>query len=88
MKGSLENLDASAVSRRKFLQRGALTVAGAAGLAAFQAQEAHACMECLSEKLGDRYPIGKTAVVGNEVIPVARSVKPPPPRPATRPRMS
>jgi FtsP/CotA-like multicopper oxidase with cupredoxin domain len=70
MKGSLEKLSSPAVSRRKFLQRGALTVAGAAGLAAFQAREAHACMECISEKLGDRYPIGKTAVVGNEVIPV------------------
>ena len=75
MKSSLENLDAPAVSRRKFLQRGALTVAGAAGLAAFQAQEAHACMECLSEKLGDRYPIGKTAVVGNKVIPVGSTGK-------------
>ena len=28
-------------------------------------------MECLSEKLGDRYPIGKTAVVGDQVIPVS-----------------
>jgi FtsP/CotA-like multicopper oxidase with cupredoxin domain len=73
MKGSSENCHA--VSRRKFLQRGALTVAGAAGLATFQAQEARACMECLSEKLGDRYPIGKTAVVGSQVIPVGSTGK-------------
>ena len=75
MRGSLESLDSHAVSRRRFLKRGALTVAGAAGLAAFQAQEARACMECLSEKLSDRYPIGKTAVVGNEVIPVGSTGK-------------
>ncbi|MGB9274406.1 MAG: multicopper oxidase domain-containing protein, partial [Terrimicrobiaceae bacterium] len=36
---------------------------------------ARACMECLSEKLSDRYPIGKTAVVGNEVIPVGSTGK-------------
>ena len=86
---SFEDSGSLAVSRRKFLQRGALTVAGAAGLAAFQAQEAHACMECLSEKLGDRYPIGKTAVVGNEVIPVGSTGNARPPLcPATRLRMS
>ena len=28
-------------------------------------------MECLTEKLGGRYPIGKTAVVGDQVIPVS-----------------
>jgi manganese oxidase len=32
-------------------------------------------MECLSEKLGDRYPIGKTAVVGSQVIPVGSTGK-------------
>ena len=27
-------------------------------------------MECLTEKLEGKYPIGKTTVVGNEVIPI------------------
>jgi FtsP/CotA-like multicopper oxidase with cupredoxin domain len=69
MKRPLENLDLPAFSRRRFLRDGALTVAGAAGLASFSANEAQACMECLTEKLEGKYPIGKTMLVGNEVVP-------------------
>ena len=69
MKGSLENPDLPAFSRRRFLQGGALTVAGATGLASFSVGEARACMECLTEKLEGKYPIGKTTLVGNEVVP-------------------
>ena len=46
-----------------------LTVAGATGLS-ISAGRARACMECLTEKLEGKYPIGKTTVVGNEVIPI------------------
>ena len=28
-------------------------------------------MECVTEKLDGRYPIGKTALVGDQVIPVS-----------------
>jgi manganese oxidase len=68
---SFENSDSLGISRRRFLHRGAITVAGAAGLATFPAPKANACMECLTEKLDGRYPIGKTALVGEQVIPVS-----------------
>jgi FtsP/CotA-like multicopper oxidase with cupredoxin domain len=61
--------DALPMSRRGFLHGGALAIAGAAGLSTFPAQEAEACMECLTEKLAGRYPLGSTTVIGDEVIP-------------------
>ena len=67
--GPWENSKPTDFSRRKFLQGGALTVAGATGLS-ISAGRARACMECLTEKLEGRYPIGQTTVVGNEVIPI------------------
>ena len=70
MERSLQKRDLAAFSRRKFLQGGALTVAGATGLASFSVGEARACMECLTEKLEGKYPIGKTTLVGNEVVPL------------------
>ena len=70
MKRSLQDPDLPAFSRRKFLRGGALTVAGATGLASFSVGEARACMECLTEKLEGKYPIGKTTLVGNEVVPL------------------
>ena len=68
MKGPLDNLNLPVFSRRGFLRGGALTVAGATGLASLG--EAQACMECLTEKLEGKYPVGKTMLVGNEVVPV------------------
>jgi FtsP/CotA-like multicopper oxidase with cupredoxin domain len=68
---SFENSDSLAISRRRFLGRAAITAAGAAALTSIPAQKARACMECLTEKLDGRYPIGKTTVVGDEVIPVS-----------------
>ena len=69
MKRSLQNPESPAFSRRMFLQGGALTVAGATGLS-ISAGRARACMECLTEKLEGKYPIGKTTVVGDQVIPI------------------
>ena len=54
------------LTRRNFLQAGVFGAAGAAGLA-----KARACMECLTEKLDGKFPIGKTNIVGTQVIPVA-----------------
>ena len=51
------------------MQASALTAAGAAGLSV-TVSRARACMECLTEKLEGKYPVGKTAVVGDEVIPI------------------
>jgi FtsP/CotA-like multicopper oxidase with cupredoxin domain len=59
------------ISRRRFLHRGALAVTGATGLMTLASQKANACMECLTEKLDNKYPIGKTTVVGDQVIPVS-----------------
>ena len=69
MKGSWDNPERPGFPRRRFLQASALTAAGAAGLS-FTVSRARACMECLSEKLEGKYPIGKTTVVGDEVIPI------------------
>jgi FtsP/CotA-like multicopper oxidase with cupredoxin domain len=69
MKALWENSERTGFSRRRFLQGGALTVAGATGLS-ISAGQARACMECLTEKLNGKYPIGKTTVVGNQVIPI------------------
>jgi FtsP/CotA-like multicopper oxidase with cupredoxin domain len=71
MKTSPKHSHLPAISRRGFLRGGAVAVAGAAGLSTFPAQEAQACMECLTEKLDGRYPIGKTTLVGDQVIPVS-----------------
>ena len=65
-----DRLDRPTFSRRGFLRSGALTVAGATGLTSLSVGEAQACMECLTEKLDGKYPIGKTVVVGNQVVPV------------------
>ncbi len=48
----------------------AMVAAGAAGLATYPVERAQACMECLTEKLDGRYPIGKTVSVGEQVIPI------------------
>jgi FtsP/CotA-like multicopper oxidase with cupredoxin domain len=55
----------SSLSRRSFLKTGLLSTAAVAG-----AQTAKGCMECLSEKLDGKFPIGKTRVVGSQVVPV------------------
>ena len=68
---SFENSDSVAISRRRFLRRGAITVAGAAALTTVPSRKVHACMECVTEKLNGRYPIGKTALVGDQVIPIS-----------------
>ena len=69
MKGSWDNPERPGFPRRRFLQASALTAAGAAGLS-FTVSRARACMECLTEKLEGKYPVGKTTVVGDEVIPI------------------
>ena len=53
------------------MHAGAMVAAGAAGLATYPVERAQACMECLTEKLDGRYPIGKTASVGEQVIPIS-----------------
>jgi len=58
-------------SRRKFLKTCAVG-AGAGGAMALSdaVPQAVACMECLTEKLDGKYPIGKTTLVGDQVVPV------------------
>ena len=56
----------SGLSRRNFFRAGVLGAAGAFGLS-----KAKACMECLTDKLDGKFPIGKTNIVGSQVIPVA-----------------
>ena len=70
MKTFVADSDSLAISRRRFLHGGALAVAGVTGLSTLPYQEARACVECLTEKLDGKYPIGKTAMVGDQVIPV------------------
>jgi FtsP/CotA-like multicopper oxidase with cupredoxin domain len=57
-------------SRRRFLKQGILGAAGVVGLAKMLPQ-AQGCMECLTEKLDGKFPIGKTRTVGNTVIPAS-----------------
>lgn len=71
MKNSPENSDLPTVSRRGFLRGGAVAIAGAAGLSTFPPRETQACMECLSEKLEGKYPIGTTTLAGDQVIPLS-----------------
>jgi FtsP/CotA-like multicopper oxidase with cupredoxin domain len=54
------------LTRRNFFRAGVLGAVGAVGLS-----KAKACMECLTEKLDGKFPIGKTSIVGSQVIPVA-----------------
>jgi FtsP/CotA-like multicopper oxidase with cupredoxin domain len=56
-------------SRRKFLKACAIGAGGAVVLAE-AAPTAMACMECLTDKLEGKYPIGKTKIVGDSVVPV------------------
>jgi manganese oxidase len=71
MKANSKKGSSRSISRRRFLHRGALAVTGATGLMTLASQKANACMECLTEKLDNKYPIGKTTVVGDQVIPVS-----------------
>jgi len=73
----METSDSSDLSRRKFLRRGAITVAGVTGLTPLLTQKVQACMECLTGKLDGKYPIGKTALVGDQIIPVSSSAAAP-----------
>ena len=63
-------MNASSATRRKFLKRFAVGAGGAAVLAK-GVPDALACMECLTEKLDGKYPIGKTMTLGNQVVPVS-----------------
>jgi manganese oxidase len=54
------------LTRRNFFRAGVLGAVGAVGLS-----KAKACMECLTEKLDGKFPIGKTSIVGSQVVPVA-----------------
>ena len=54
------------LTRRNFFRAGVLGAAGVVGLS-----KARACMECLTDKLDGKFPIGKTNIVGSQVIPVA-----------------
>jgi FtsP/CotA-like multicopper oxidase with cupredoxin domain len=58
------------LTRRNFFKAGVLGAAGAVGLAK-ALPRAEACMECLADKLEGKYPVGKTALAGNHVIPIA-----------------
>ena len=74
-------MNASRFSRRTFLSSGLLGLAGVAGLARI----ANGCMECLTEKLEGKFPIGKTRVAGNAIIPVsAENILPPKPNQAAQ----
>jgi len=69
-------MNASRFSRRSFLSSSLLSLAGVAGLARI----ANGCMECLTEKLDGKFPIGKTRVAGDDIIPVsAENILPPKP---------
>ena len=57
----------SPASRRKFLRGCTLGAGGAVVLHGLN--KAWACMECLRDKLGGKYPIGNTMLVGNTVVP-------------------
>ncbi len=59
-------MNSMSVTRRKFLKAGLLGAAGAMAL-----RPAQGCMECITEKLDGKFPIGKTRVVGNTVVPVS-----------------
>jgi FtsP/CotA-like multicopper oxidase with cupredoxin domain len=63
------------LSRRNFLRASVLGAAGAVGLTKL-VPKAVACMECLTEKLDGKFPIGKTSMVGSQVIPVAYETRP------------
>jgi manganese oxidase len=71
------NFNSPTLSRRRFFQRSAITIAGAAGLGTFLARKAEACMECLTEKLEGQYPIGKTTLLGDQIIPVSSTATTP-----------
>ena len=74
----------SPLSRRNFLRASLLGAAGAVGLTKL-APKAAACMECLTEKLDGKFPIGKTSRVGNQVIPVAYETRLATSSPPTKP---
>src|SRR5262245_27275211 len=60
----------SIATRRKFLKACAVGAGGAVVLAEAVPQ-AMACMECLTEKLDGKYPIGKTRIAGDKVLSVS-----------------
>lgn len=57
------------LSRRKLLKAVALGTGGAFALGK-TLPTAKACMECITDKLDGRFPIGKTLVLGDAVVPV------------------
>lgn len=61
-------MNVSDTTRRTFLKAGLVGVAGAVGLAKAMPR-AEACMECLVEKLDGKFPVGKTMIIGNTVVP-------------------
>lgn len=60
------------LTRRSFFQAGGWGTLGAL-IAGAAIPKARACMECLVAKLDGKYPIGKTKVVGDLVVPVSQS---------------
>jgi FtsP/CotA-like multicopper oxidase with cupredoxin domain len=56
-------------SRRKFLKACAVGAGGAVVLSE-AVPKAVACMECVTEKLDGKFPIGKTMILGDTVVPV------------------
>jgi len=57
------------VSRRKFFQVGVVGATGAVALTK-AVPLAHACMDCIKDKLEGKYPIGQTMLLGDLVVPV------------------
>ena len=77
-----EGVKKASLTRRSFLKGGALGAIGALALAK-ATRRADACTECIVEKLDGKYPVGKTRMVGNQVVPVsAEAIAQPKPRPA------
>lgn len=69
-RSAITNMKTSPATRRKFLKACAVGAGGALVLSK-AVPDALACMECLKEKLDGKYPIGKTTIVGDTVIPAS-----------------
>ncbi len=63
-------MNSSGITRRKFLRAGVLGATGALALGKALPRAA-GCMECLTDKLEGKFPIGKTRMIGNVVVPVS-----------------
>lgn len=61
------------MSRRNLLKALALGTGGAIALGK-SLPSAEACIECLTEKLDGKYPVGKTMLVGDTVVPIGLPV--------------